>query len=61
MLCLCTQHICIEINDYERGTKENVNRRSTDNKIAKRKGKRGQIKIYKPLLRKQNIRSYEPH
>ena len=38
-----------------------VNRRRTDNTMAKRKRTKGQITIYKVLHRKQKIEQHEPH
>ena len=42
-----------------KGQSESVNRKSTDNTMAKRKSTKGQTTIYKTLRRKLKIEQYE--
>ena len=43
---------------YQKGESESVNRRRTDNTMAKENGTRGQTTIYKTLHRKLKIERY---
>jgi hypothetical protein len=47
--------------DKPKGKSEAVNRRRTDNTMAKTKGTKGQTTMYEILHRKLKIEKHEPH
>jgi len=44
-----------------KGQSESINRRRTDNTMAKRKGTKGKTTIYKPIHKTLKIEHHEPH